>query len=268
MKKLKSSIDSRRKFLKTAAVASLSLTSVPLSVQAAKPNQTENVYKKQVDREVAKSKQQSYMDAQQELSVQSFDPRFQLDLGTNDTIYDPNYGDAGKYSSGWTPKAWGSSYDASLDRAEAAVVTGPAGAGSGTAWAWIGREIYINGTGSQTANIIGRGSIVGLLTAAGAASCEGRVTLVVTDYTTGGTRYDDVIFSKGDGGYEDTDVNTTFNNGMSMVLEAGHDYMVSMEVDAEVTLSAAGEGGSDFGGGDGDGVGTQGVSFTSIEFRF
>lgn len=245
------------------------LGSAPVMASATQSPKEGDRHEKRVEREVKEAKQQSYMHAHSQLSTQDeFDPRFQVYLGTNDTIYDAKNGDAGKYSSGWTPKAWGSSYDLSDDQAEAAIVTGPVGAGSGTAWAWIGREIYVNGSGSQTANIIGRGNITGLLTAGAAAACEGRVNLVVIDYATGGTRYDDVIFSKGDGGYESTSVDDYFNNGMSMVLEGGHGYMVSLELEAEVTLAGSGEGGSDFGDGDYDGGDAQGVFFDNIEFRF
>lgn len=236
---------------------------------AKSPNDASEKHERRVDKEVERQKLNSYQSAESGIGAQDIsDPRFQLYLGINDTIYDAQNGDSGKYSSGWTPKAWGSSYDTSDDQAEAAIVTGTVGAGSGTAWAWIGREFYVNGSGSQTANIIGRGDIVGMLTAAGTAACEGRVNLVVIDYGTGGTRYDDTIFSKGDGGYESTSVDDSFNQGMSMVLEGGHGYMVALEVEAEVTLSGSGEGGSDFGDGDHDGGDAQGVFFDSIEFRF
>ncbi len=272
---------SRRELVKSTGVAAIGISGITGTV-AASSNKQETKAKKArqtVKKEVQAQKHRAYLSNRyaptQSASSTSnvspdgtIDPRFQLYLGSNETIYDAGSGDSGKSSSGWAPASWGSSYDTTDDQAEAAIVTGGVGAGNGEAWAYIGREIYVNGSGSSTANIIGRGDINGVLTTGGAAASSVKVSLVVIDYATGGTRYDNEIYSKGDGGYQSRDVNDSFNNGMSMVLEGGHSYMMSLEVDASCTLTGTGEAGSDFGDGDGDGGDTQGVFWTNIEIRF
>ncbi len=187
-------------------------------------------------------------------------------LGTDTTFYDASHGDSGTSSTGACPFFYGSDYYITANKAEAATVLGPGGYCSKGAWAWIGKSFYVSGSGSQTANIIQRGHIWGLTSAAAGGSSHAEIKFVVKDLTTG-AEYSTTIYSKSEGGVGWTEVNRDYTKGITVNLQAGHTYIAYLLVETSGAIYGIGEAGSDFGRQDGDYVG-EGAWYYSITIDF
>lgn len=191
-----------------------------------------------------------------------------LELGNDEPFFYPDRGDYGGSFSGVLPALAGSHYDLSKDRASASIVASGTAVGSATMWGWIGRKIDVTGSGSQTANVIANGSVNGFLSrVTPGATAWAKARLVVFDQTTGGTRYDEQIAYYSNEFWSTVD--EEFSSGMQMLFEAGHEYILAIELEAFVEVISIGfEAGSDFGPQDGDGDAYQGAYFDSFDVRF
>ncbi|WP_290596517.1 MULTISPECIES: hypothetical protein [unclassified Archaeoglobus] len=184
----------------------------------------------------------------------SFTTKSTVYLGVDETFYDSNCGDKGASRWGAAPAWYGSEYYFSQNKIEVATLLGPGGYGGASAWGWIGKSFYVSGSGMKPANIIMRGHIYGLTSAFAGGNSNVNVNLVVYDATTG-TKYSTTIYQHSEGGVGWTGVDDDFNNGISVNLQAGHTYIVYVEVITSAAVYGAGEAGSDFGRFDGDYLG-------------
>jgi hypothetical protein len=187
-------------------------------------------------------------------------------LGVDATFYDADEGDKGTSTWGACPRFYGSEYYLNAKKDEAAVLVGPGGYGGAGAWAWVGKSFYVSGSGSQTANIRMNGHMYGLTTAVAGGSSDSNIDLVVKDLDTG-TKYATNIYSQSAAGVGWFEVNEDFNNGVTINLQAGHDYITYLEVQTSAAVYGAGEASSDFGPQDGD-YGGEGVNYICIEVDF
>jgi len=161
-------------------------------------------------------------------------------LGTDTIFYDASHGDSGTSSTGVCPSSYGSDYYITANKAEAATVLGPGGYCSKGAWAWVGKSFYVSGSGSQTANIIQRGHIWGLTSAAAGGSSHAEITFVVKDLTTG-AEYSTTIYSKSEGGVGWTEVNRDYTKGITVNLQAGHTYIAYLLVETSGAIYGIGK---------------------------
>lgn len=187
-------------------------------------------------------------------------------LGTDKTLTTADIGNSGTSTSGAVPNFKDADYSTSYRRARASVLIGPGGYGTGGAWAWVGKSIYVSGSGSRSANIRMAGNIKGETSAFAGGQSNTDINLIVKDTTTG-TSYTTSIYSQSAGGVGDYIVDESFNDGISVTLQAGHYYNIYVSVDGSTAVYYAGEAGSDFGPGDGD-DGGQKVSYSSIVIDF
>lgn len=144
-------------------------------------------------------------------------------------------------------------------------VVGPGGWGGAGAWAWVGKQFYVSGSGSRSANIYMIGHMWGLTSAAGAGSAVSKITLVVLDKNTG-TKYTTIVYHKSAGALGWFEVNQDFNHGISVTLMAGRTYVTYILVETQAAVYTVGEAGADFGPQDGDGAGH--VKYYSITIDF
>ena len=172
-------------------------------------------------------------------------------LGTDKTFSNADYGTYGESTWGLAPWFYGSDYYLSSKKAEASSVVGPGGYGGAGAWSMVGKQFYISGTGSQTANIRMAGHMNGLTSAAVGGSSSTEINLVLWDLTTG-TEYRTPIYSKSHAALGWTPVDRDFNNGVAVNLESQHYYIALLEVITDAATYGIGGGGSDFGRFDGD----------------
>lgn len=189
-----------------------------------------------------------------------------VNLGTDKTFYTADTGNKGSYTWGLAPWWYGSDYYLSSNKAEASSLVGPGGYGGVGAWSWVGKQFYVSGAGSQAANVRANGHIWGLTTAAGSAVSNVQINLVLWDATTG-TRYSTNIYSKSESGLGWTEVNSDFNSGIGVTLQAGHYYIAYLELITDAAVYGYGEAGSDFGRFDGDYSG-EGAWYYSITVDF
>ena len=186
-------------------------------------------------------------------------------LGTDKTFYSANTGSSGKSKWGVAPIIYGSGYTTSSNKATGATVVGPGGYGGGGAWSWVGTSFYVSGTGSRTANIRMSGYIEGLTSAAAGGSSSSKVYLVLKDSTTG-TEYSTEIYSESAGGLGWYEVGESFNRGLAVNIQGGHNYIAYLKVQTSASVYGAGESGSDFGPQDGDSGGYTKYSSVKIDF--
>lgn len=187
-------------------------------------------------------------------------------LGTDATFTTADYGNSGTSTWGAVPSIKGADYVKSSKKAREAVVAGPGGAGGAGAWAWIGKQFTVSGSGSRAANIRMTGYLYGLTSAfetGGSATSE--VYLRVKDTTTG-TTYNSLVYSVSRSTLGYVIVDRSFNNGIGINLQAGHSYIAYLSVSGSAAVTGAGEAGSDFGPQDGDDEGY--VKYNSIVIDF
>lgn len=187
-------------------------------------------------------------------------------LGTDKTFYDADTGDKGTSTWGLAPWFYESEYYLSTKKDEAASLVGPGGYGGAGAWCWVGKSFHVYGSGSQTANVMMPGHLWGLTTAFAGGSSNSNVDLVVKDVTTG-TEYTTNVYSQSAGGVGWFEVDKDFNSGVTVNLQAGHDYVVYLEVQTSASVYGVGEAGSDFGPQDGDYSG-EGAWYFSVTVDF
>lgn len=216
-------------------------------------------------------KQQAWSDIEASICQQSngdIQP-FTLDtvyLGTDRTFSNADRGDKGISNSGLAPLWIGCNYDYGSKKDTAATLIGPGGWGGGTAWSWVGKEFYVSGSGSRTANIYITGHYYGLLSAAAGGASDVTIRLVVKDQSNGQQMYT-TIYQDHEFGWGWSEVNNNINQGININLQAGHSYIVYLELVTSATVAGAGEGGSDFGPDDGDYNG-EGAWYSSITIDF
>ncbi|WNY27620.1 hypothetical protein [Methanolapillus ohkumae] len=189
-----------------------------------------------------------------------------IKLGTNVTFTTADCGDFGKSRWGSSIMFNGSDYNLSSRQAREVAMSGPAGAGGCGAWSWVGKSFYVNGTGSKAANIRMSGQLYGLTTAFGGGSSNTLVELVVLDQTTG-TSYSTTIYQQSGGAVSWSEVNRSFNNGVTVNLQGGHQYIAYLKISGSAATYGAGEAGSDFGPWDMDNNG-ESVKYSNIVVSF
>lgn len=187
-------------------------------------------------------------------------------LGTDKSITTADIGDYGKSSYGFTPAFYGSDYATSSKKARETALTGPIGLGTVNAWAYVGQTFNVSGSGTQSANVYMEGKIKGMTQAFAGGSASTNINFVVKDLTTG-TSYKTNIYSVSTSLIDGKVVNQSFNRGIPMNLQGGHNYMAYLEVSGSGSAYSIGEAGSDFGPWDGDGA-DESVSYTKITIDF
>ena len=171
-------------------------------------------------------------------------------LGVDKYFYNADVGDAGKSSWGWVPMYWGSNHYEPEPKATAAVVVGPAGWGGGEAWAWVGKDFVVQGSGTDYAVIRMSGHIYGAVTAGGGVS-EAWIELLVKDKTTG-DEWSTFIFHEYLSGYGSVPVDEDYSKSITVNLTGGHEYLVYLRVKCNAYITLWGEAGADFGPENGD----------------
>lgn len=219
--------------------------------------------RKNIEQEIRKNIDQSVDNIAKDSQITAWDPVY---LGTDKTFTTADYGNKGSSTWGLAPWFYGSDYYLSLNKDEAASVVGPGGYGGAGAWSWVGKTFSVYGSGSQTANIRTPGYIWGLTTAFAGGSSNSVINLVVKDITTG-TAYTTNVYSQSAGGAGWFEVNQPFNNGVTVNLQAGHNYIAYLETQSSAATYGVGEAGSDFGRQDGDYSG-EGAWYYSITVDF
>ncbi|MGQ9718607.1 MAG: hypothetical protein ACUVWK_01960 [Nitrososphaerales archaeon] len=185
-------------------------------------------------------------------------------LGTDKTFTDADKGDHGTWYSGLIAAFYGSNHILSEKKDEAAC-TGGLGVGAVGAWAWIGKEFYVSGSGSRSANIIVAGHMWGLTSAVGPGSAQSKITFVVLDRTSG-TMYTTIIYQQVASGFGWYEVNQDFNNGVGVTLVVGRTYIAYVLVETSISIYVSAEAGADFGPQDGDPGGYVNYSSITIDF--
>lgn len=165
--------------------------------------------------------------------------------GNGKTFYDADTGDKGTSKRGAAPRFYGSEYNLSANKDTAASVVGPGGYGGAGAWCGAGKPFHVSGSGSQTANGMMSGHLYGLATAVAGGSSNSNVDLVVKDMTTG-AEYTTNVYSQSAIGADWSEVDEDFNSGITVNLQAEHDYVVYVELKTSASVYAIGEVGSDF----------------------
>lgn len=172
-------------------------------------------------------------------------------LGTDQTFYYADWGDKDKGKSLLPTGIWESDYYLYPARDEAVVILGPPGVGGAWAYAQVGKQFTVVGSGSRTANIRMEGFYEGYLFPLAAGSAGIELNLVVKDNTTG-AKYSTSILNESRsvaGYYEWVEA---FNVGKMVLLQAGHDYTVYLELKASGGVAFEGGAFSDWGRQDGD----------------
>lgn len=186
-------------------------------------------------------------------------------LGTNRSFSSAGWG---VYWSGYSPDYCESLVVLSGNNAYATTTFGPLGLGSAAANAWVGNQFTVAGSGSRVANISVAGSYIGDLfaTAVGGSSAGVEIYLVVKD-DTAGTSFSTQITSRSEGFGISRIPLTSFNRGLSVLLQAGHDYSAYISIEASASLYGAGMAGSQWGT---PSIGdySKYVKFTSISITF
>ncbi|MCZ7385551.1 MAG: hypothetical protein O8C63_12505 [Candidatus Methanoperedens sp.] len=219
--------------------------------------------RKELDKTVRKDIENSLRNVTTDVRILSWDT---VNLGTDRTFLSADYGNKGSGTWGVAPWWYGSDYYLSSRKAEASSLVGPAGVGGVNAWSYAGKQFYVSGTGSRSANIRMAGHIWGLTTSALSATSYAEINLVLWDASTA-TRYSTNIYTRTEGGAGWTEANFDFNNGLGVNLQSGHYYIAYLELITEATVYGSGEAGSDFGRFDGDYSG-EGVWYNSIIVDF
>ena len=183
-------------------------------------------------------------------------------LGTDKTFTDADTWDKDRSWSGvCVPRVVDSDYD--YKWAWGTCLLGP-GVGWGAAWAYSGKEFYVSGEGSQSANIIIDGIYDGLTMAAGTCSADTDITFHIYDTTTSAD-YSTTIYSQSTGVAGYYDVDEDFRKGKSVTLQAGHTYVAFILLETAASMAGVGVSSSDFGPFDGD---DGEVWYYSIEIDF
>lgn len=176
--------------------------------------------------------------------------RSTVTLGTDATFYTADWGSTDKGKSQLPVGVWDSDYYLDIKQDEAVSIIG-SGFGSAWAYAQVGKQFTVSGTGSQSANIRMSGHISGYLFVILAGSTSVKIDLVVLDETTS-TKYTTNILneSRGLAGWDDW--YQSFNQGVNVNLQAGHDYTSYLELKVSSGVWTTGAAYSDWGRQDGD----------------
>ncbi|MBE0481339.1 MAG: hypothetical protein IBX68_10210 [Dehalococcoidia bacterium] len=191
--------------------------------------------------------------------------RTQVHLGTDAIFYTADGGNADAGRWGATPGAWGADYYAGMRRAEAASLVGPGGWGGAWAWANVGKFFTVVGEGSRVADLRVIGDLNGYLSVLVAGSTSVTVKFVLYNYTTG-TSYETVILNQSLGLAGYSHWTHGFNQGIPVLLQAGHDYIAYIQVETASGVYGVGYACSDWGRQDGD-YG-QYIQYSSISINF
>ncbi|WP_406655767.1 hypothetical protein V7O62_08235 [Methanolobus sp. ZRKC2] len=242
----------------------IAASKVPTTSDLAKATEEAEKIREKLEEEMEKEIAASIENAINDESISVSRSSEYVILGTDKTFYSADDGDCGKLSWGIIPTDHGCAYSLSTKSSFAGSTVAPIGIGGASAWSWVGQSFYIPGSGSRSANIKMNGEYEGMTFAAAGGASESEITLVVKDTTTG-TVYDTVVYSKSTGGAGYYPVDTSFNKGININLQGGHEYLVYLVVETSVSTYGYGGAESDFGPYDGDG-GV--VKYSSIEIDF
>lgn len=186
-------------------------------------------------------------------------------LGTDKTFWDADIGDCGKSKWGLVFPIYGSHYDTGNRKATAAVGL-PPGLGGATAWAWVGKDFTVQGSGSQAATVRMVGHYYGTIMTAVAALAKVTIELIVKDMTTGGV-WKTTIFTFTIGVIYCETWDEDFNDNLTVQFTAGCTYQVRLRVYCMATVGGIGGATSDFGPEDGDN-GRDKVQYSYIRITF
>jgi hypothetical protein len=172
-----------------------------------------------------------------------YDPRASVYLG-QDTTLDPDFGD--KYESDDTDSYQDAEltaeYDVNSDTIEA-YAWDNAGYGTFFAWAYVGREFFVeDDSGSQTATITFQPDVTADMGFAGECGNGALLEFWIEDHTDN-EKLDETVFS-----YTDyaRSWSKSYTDSQNVTLEAGHGYSAVMRIRADTTCEAnAGSGVSD-----------------------
>ncbi|WP_435066346.1 hypothetical protein [Halobaculum sp. EA56] len=155
-------------------------------------------------------------------------------LGSDTTISQMKYGDKYTEINGTLAEPNAS---ADFSTSENDIYTGvgcAGGAGTCTAWAYLGRAIQVeDSSGEELATFTARGYLQGSMEYNEGAIFE-QVELIVEDETDN-ERYDETIFKKSD--YNDAGIQYSYNDSLLVELEAGHTYGVHIKSTSELSHS-------------------------------
>lgn len=172
-------------------------------------------------------------------------------LGTNQTFYSADWGNKDKGKS-WFPNGiWDSDYYTGYACQDEAVTTLGPGAGSAWAYAQVGTQFTVSGSGSQVATIRMSGWYDGYLLVALAGSTSVEMNLVIKDLTNS-TTYTDPILNESRSLAGEADWNQGFVVGETVLLQAGHTYLTYLELKTSSAVWSNGLAFSDWGHEDGD----------------
>jgi hypothetical protein len=134
---------------------------------------------------------------------------------------------------------------------EAVSIVGSGSLGSAWAYAQVGKQFYVSGSGSQFANIRISGWINGYLLVISAGSTSVTIDFVVWDETTN-TKYTTNILNQSRGLVGGDTWNEAFNKGIGMNLESGRNYTAYLQLRVSSGVWGVGASFSDWGDQDGD----------------
>ena len=192
----------------------------------------------------------------------------EVQLGNDTAFYDMKSGDSGGWWSGSVVGNAGSSIDLTADRAEAAALA-VGGYGDISQYAWVGVPFFVQGGGSQTAEITISGMYNGRVVSTPSGSFSLTITAFVENKTTGAVyetevhHNDSTIFD----GYIYNQI--PFSATLNPTLRTNETYRAYAKITAKAGVSGVADACCDFGPGDGDnGNPKQGLYVNNVDITF
>lgn len=163
--------------------------------------------------------------------------------GTDTTFTTTDWGNSAH--GGWGTGKHDANYYTSEKKAEAAVLA-TSGISSVWAWAQIGKQFYVSGTGGQQADIIIPGWIKTFSGNILSGSSEMTVTAILWDGTTGQVKNSQQIYHWSSQAYPWSETkDQSFNSIQNVYLETGHYYTIYLQVETSGSSLSYGEGWAD-----------------------
>lgn len=186
---------------------------------------------------------------------------WEVSIGEDQMLPYTDIGQHGSGKSGVAPGWVGSNhFTGAPGGAEAVAVIGPAGWGSGHAWAQTGQTFYVTGSGAAPCQVYTAIHLDGSLTVFGGASVDLYVWMLIYDYTAG--QWTSIELSKQESRSVAglTSINEGVYDGWTAYLQPGHYYWAGVQISAYSDIYLTGLASCDFGPQDGDGSGYPGTS--------
>jgi hypothetical protein len=152
-------------------------------------------------------------------------------IGTDTVIYTFDVGNKGGSQSGLA--SYGANYSAPGKWADVSVQA--YGIGSAGAWAWVGPQVYISGTGSRTANVVFYGSYAGSLFSGLSSTTTGKVRVSIWDYTLGAEINGSVVWEGTASNWQTINAAGPITAVVQCTLQAGHTYAFRFGVSTSTT---------------------------------